>query len=133
MKIFLSGSKTATALPKELTVLLDAYCAQNCEFLVGDCAGADTLMQKYLYQKGYIKVTVYVSGEQIRHHVADFPIWHIPVPDGAAGFAFYRQKDIAMVNNCDAAIMLWDGKTRGTRCNIEDMHRLGKPYTVIQF
>ena len=133
MKIFLSGSKTATALPEKLTVLLDAYCAQNCDFLIGDCAGADTLMQEYLYRKGYTQVTVYVSGEHIRHRIADYPVRHIPVPECTTGFAFYRQKDIAIAADCDAAIMLWDGKTRGTRCNIEDMQRLGKPFTVIQF
>ena len=131
MKIFLSGSKTATALPEKLTALLDAYCQQNCEFLIGDCAGADILMQQYLYDKGYTNVTVYVSGDHARHSIAAFPVKHISVAGSVKGFAFYRQKDIAMVNDCDAAIMLWDGKTRGTCCNIENMKCAGKPYTVM--
>ena len=37
-----------------------------------------------------------------------------------------------MALDCDAAVMLWDGKTRGTRCNIEEMQRMKKPYTVVQ-
>ena len=44
MKIFLSGSKTVTSLPERLTALLDTFCEQNCEFLIGDCFGADRLM-----------------------------------------------------------------------------------------
>lgn len=132
MKIFLSGSKNIRILPEKLTALLDTHCQRNCEFLIGDCCGADELMQEYLAEKGYANVTVYVSGGSVRFHAGQFLLRHIAVPDGITGFAFYRQKDIAMVHDCDAAVMLWDGKTRGTRCNIEDMQRMGKPYTVVQ-
>ena len=79
----------------------------------------------------YPHVTVYVSGEHVRQHVSSYPVKHISIPDGTEGFALNRQKDIAMVLDCDEAVMLWDGKTRGTCCNIEDMKRAGKPYTVI--
>lgn len=50
MKVFLSGPKTIHSLPDKLTALLDSFCAQNCEFIVGDCYGADILMQKYLHE-----------------------------------------------------------------------------------
>jgi len=131
MKIFLSGSKTAAVLSEKLTALLDFYCQQNSEFLIGDCFGADKLMLEYLYAKGFPNVTVYVSGARVRNRIGDYPVKHIAVPEGLTGFAFYRQKDIAMAQDCDAAVMLWDGKTRGTRCIIEDMQRLNKPCTVI--
>ena len=131
MRIFLSGSKTVTALPEKLTALLDSYCQQNCEFLIGDCRGADRLMQEYLSAKGYQNVTVYVSGAHTRHCIAGYPVRQINVPESIAGFEFYRQKDIEMAKDCDAAVMLWDGKTRGTRCNIEDIQRMEKPYEVI--
>lgn len=132
MKIFLSGSKTVRELPQELTDLLDACCETGCELLVGDCAGADILMQEYLAAKGCKNVTVYVSWDTVRHRMPCFPVKQIPVAEGITGFAFYRQKDIAMAEDCDAAIMLWDGRTKGTRCNMEDMERLGKQYTVIR-
>ena len=132
MKVFLSGSKTIHTLPEKLTALLDSFCVLNCEFLIGDCYGADILMQRYLNGKGYPHVTVYVSGEHVRQSVSAYPVRHISVPDGTKGFAVNRQKDIAMVLVCDEAVMLWDGRTRGTRCNIEDMKRAGKPYTVIR-
>ncbi|HAG12867.1 MAG TPA: hypothetical protein DCG49_03265 [Ruminococcus sp.] len=133
MKIFLSGSKTIKSLPERLTALPDGHCQQNCAFLIGDCAGADILMQQYLYDKGYRNVTVYVSGGRVRHSIAAFPVKYISVAGSVKGFALYRQKDIAMVNDCDAAIMLWDGKSRGTCCNIIDMQRLNKPYTVMDY
>ena len=131
MKIFLSGSKTVTHLPKELTDLLDFWCMQGAEFLIGDCFGADRLMLEYLLQKGCSRVTVCVSGPKSRVPESLCPVLHIPVSDDLSGFAFYRKKDVYMLSECDRAIMLWDGKTRGTRCNIEDIRRFRKPYTVI--
>ena len=133
MKVFLSGSKTAVTLPQELTTLLDSYCQQGASFLIGDCFGADQLMQEYLYQKGYTDVTIFVSGENVRHHCGSFPIRHIAAADGVTGFVFYRQKDIAMIEECDCAVMLWDGKTRGTRLNIWNMESLRKRCNVIMF
>ena len=62
MKVFLGGSKTAVMLPRELTELIDSYCQQKASFLIGDCFGADKLMQEYLHALGYPDVTVYVSG-----------------------------------------------------------------------
>lgn len=132
MKVFLGGSKTAIMLPRELTWLIDSYCQQKASFLIGDCFGADLLMQEYLHALGYPDVTVFVSGDRVRHHSGTYPIRHIPA-EGRKGFDFYRQKDIAMIEECDCAVMLWDGNIRGTRCNIEDLERMGKPFTLICF
>ena len=132
MKVFLGGSKTAVMLPRELTELIDSYCQQKASFLIGDCFGADQLMQEYLHELGYPDVTVFVSGDCVRHQSGTYPIRHIPA-EGCKGFDFYRQKDIAMIEECDCAVMLWDGSTRGTRCNIEDLKRMAKPFTLICF
>ncbi len=35
-------------------------------------------------------------------------------------------RNIKMVENCDAAICFWDGKSRGTRSLIEYARKLGK-------
>ena len=130
MKVFLSGSKTAVTLPPELTTLLDSYCEQGASFLIGDCFGADRLILQYLSERQYPNVTVYASGEVCRCDTA-YPVKQIAAC-GLTGFAFYRQKDIAMIEDCDCAVMLWDGKTRGTRCNMEDMQRIGKPFSLIR-
>ena len=132
MKVFLGGSKTAVMLPRELTELIDSYCQQKASFLIGDCFGADQLMQEYLYERGYADVTVFVSGDHVRHHSGTYPIRHIPA-EGFSGFDFYCQKDFAMIEECDCAVMLWDGKTRGTRLNIWNMESLRKQCIVIMF
>ena len=38
-----------------------------------------------------------------------------------------------MIEECDCAVMLWDGKTRGTRFNIWNLESLRKPRYVIMF
>ncbi len=132
MKVFLSGSKTAVTLTEALKQTIDRFCEQNAEFLIGDCFGADRLMQEYLHQMGYSRVTVYFSGAGLRWNVGDFPVKEIRVPDRVTGYARYWLKDIAMSRDCDCAVMLWDGKTRGTYQNILNMQRMRKPYTVFE-
>ena len=130
MKVFISGSKTVHTLPETVKALLNCYCRYGCTFLIGDCGGTDRLVQEYLFEMNYPDVVVYVSGGHIRTCVGDWPVRHIPVLKHIRGFAFYRQKDIAMAQECDAAVMLWDGITRGTYCNMKDIRRLQKPFTL---
>lgn len=130
MKVFIGGSKTIMELPQKAIATVDAYCMTGAEFLVGDCFGADRLFQEYLNERGYSKVTVYVSGEVTRNNAGDFPEKHISA-DGLTGFEFYRAKDKAMAEDADCALMLWDGRTKGTACNIRDMKSMGKDVTVI--
>ena len=67
MKVFIGGSKTILELNSETKSVLDSLCAENAYILVGDCFGADKLVQQYLNDKGYKNVTVYVSGDKTRH------------------------------------------------------------------
>lgn len=77
-------------------------------------------------------MTVYVSGDKTRNNIGDFNEKHINA-DGLKGFEFYRQKDIAMAKDADCGLMLWDGKTKGTACNIRDMREMGKEVIVIRY
>ena len=65
-----------------------------------------------------IHVTVYASNGRARNNVGRWPVKNIPVAPAARGFEFFRQKDIAMANDADIGFMIWDGKSRGTLCNI---------------
>lgn len=126
MKVFIGGSKTIPALNAEMRTAIDALCRRNAHILIGDCFGADCAVQRYLAEKQYRRVTVYVSGERIRNCVGQFAVKHIEVPDNIAGFSFYRQKDIAMAEDADRGLMLWDGITRGTLYNMRTLMALNK-------
>ena len=132
MIVFVGGSKTITELTGDVKAVIDNFCKSGAEFLIGDCFGADKLVQLYLYNKGYRNVTVYVSGDKTRNNIGDFNEKHINA-DVLKGFEFYRQKDIAMAKDADCGLMLWDGKTKGTACNIRDMREMGKEVIVIRY
>ena len=132
MKVFIGGSKTISELDSETKSVLDSLCAENAYILVGDCFGADKLVQQYLNDKDYKNVTVYVSGDKTRNNIGGFGEKHIKA-DGLTGFEFYRQKDIAMAKDADCGLMLWDSKTKGTACNIRDMREMGKEVLVIRY
>ena len=133
MKVFISGSKTITFLNEEAKEKIDEFCQTNAEILIGDCFGADHIVQIYLYDRGYKNVIVYVSGDEVRNNAGNFNVKHIRVTDDLSGFCFYRQKDIAMANDADFGLMLWNGSSRGTECNISDMRKMGKSVMVIEY
>ena len=56
MKLFIGGSKTVTALNNEIRKVIDTFCEQNAEILIGDCFGADKLVQRYLHEKENVVV-----------------------------------------------------------------------------
>lgn len=133
MKVFISGSKSISALPEEVKSLLDEHIALGTEFLVGDCYGVDAAVQKYLESKGCGKVTIYCSGETPRNNfVTGAKVCSCAeAAKGLTGNAFQYVKDIQMAQDCDTALMVWDGKSKGTAENIRRIKEMGKPYRII--
>ena len=133
MKLFISGSKSISALSDEVKAILDKYIAMDTEFLVGDCYGVDAAVQKYLESKGYCNVTIYCSGETPRNNfVTGAKVRsYAEAAKGLTGSAFQYVKDIQMAQDCDTALMIWDGKSKGTGENIRRIKEMRKPYRII--
>lgn len=133
MKLFISGSKSITELPITFKLLLDDYMVESTEFLVGDCYGVDAAVQKYLDSKGYSNVTIYCSSETPRNNfVTGAKVCSCAeTAKGLTGNAFQYVKDIQMAQDCDTALMVWDGKSKGTGENIRRIKEMGKPYRII--
>ena len=133
MKVFISGSKSISALSEEVKSLLDEHIALGTEFLVGDCYGVDAAVQMYLDSKGYRNVTIYCSGETPRNNYVTGAKVHscAEAAKGLTGSAFQYVKDIQMAQDCDTALMIWDGKSKGTGENIRRIKELKKPYRII--
>ncbi|WP_019680609.1 hypothetical protein [Ruminococcus flavefaciens] len=132
MNVFVGGSKTITKLTDEAKLAIDELCATETCILIGDCFGVDKLIQEYLTDIGYTNVTVYVSGYIIRNNVGVFPVKYIEC-EKLDGYEFYKQKDIAMADDADGGLMLWDGRTRGTEQNIIYLKSIGKPVRIISY
>ena len=56
----------------------------------------------------------------LQHNVGRFDVCKV-VSNGAEGFTFYRQKDIAMAKDADCGFMIWDKNSKGTLNNIIDL------------
>lgn len=134
MKIFVSGSYSINRLPEEVKGLIDKCAERGDVFLVGDCKGADTVLQGYLAQIGCKNVEVYHSGN-IRNYLGGSLGWktnNIDVPKGVTGREFHTYKDVAMTSDCDKAIALWDGKSKGTQNNIDRLKAQRKQCVVLK-
>ena len=120
-------------MPEEVKSLLDSYIDTGAEILVGDCYGVDAAVQMYLDSKGYSNVTIYCSSETPRNNfVTGAKVRSCAeAAKGLTGREFHYVKDIQMANDCDQAIMIWDGKSKGTGENIRRIKEMGKPYRII--
>lgn len=127
MKVFVSGSISIKKLPQIAVEKLDSIIAHNFTVLVGDANGVDRLIQEYLKQKSYPNVCVYYAGNKIRNN------WQmVNIVSNLTGRALYTQKDKKMAQDSDYGMMIWDGKSKGTRANIDEMCKYGKHFYVIQ-
>ena len=126
MKVFVSGSKTLGKLNYEMKAKLKEFADAGYEILIGDCHGVDVAVQMYYSEIGYNNISVYVSGDKVRNNFGNNKVIHISVDERITGYEFYKQKDIAMANDADCGFVIWDGKTKGTQRNIEDLKKQGK-------
>ena len=126
-KIFLGGSKTIGRLPDKVASYLDLFMESNEHFLIGDCHGADLAIQNYLFSKNYTTVTIYCSGEKCRFNVGTWPVKAVLGSSKNQGYDFYHQKDMAMIEDCDGALLIWDTHSAGTKNNINELKNKGLP------
>lgn len=121
MKVFIAGAKSINYLDEAVMKKLSSIAAHDFEVLVGDCKGIDTSVQEFFAKQRYQKVSIYASNGRARNNVGHWPVQNIPVPSYIRGFDFYAQKDDAMAQDADYGLMIWDGKSKGTRRNIRNL------------
>lgn len=110
MKIIIAGSRSIT----DYTAL--QYAIAQTDFSIGEvvsgCArGPDSLGELWA----------------IQHSI---PIHKFPADWGRFGRAAGMYRNADMASYADAAIILWDGESRGTLDMIDKMRRVGKPFEV---
>lgn len=128
--VFIAGSRKITRVPPEIEARLDSIVEKGFDVVIGDADGADAACQAYLAGKGYGKVTVYCVGHRCRNNAGKWPLREVEASPGARGFEFYAVKDRAMATVATHGLMLWDGKSKGTLANIENLTRDQKPVVV---
>jgi hypothetical protein len=130
-KIFISGSISLKTLDVQAVTHLDSIMAYRHTVLIGDAHGIDKVVQQYLLQNRYQAVIVYYSGDKIRNNIGNWETKQTGNDSHLTGRELYRLKDDTMAQDADYGLMIWDGKSRGTKYNMENMTKLDKPFTVL--
>jgi adenine-specific DNA-methyltransferase len=117
-KVLISGSRSIKVLPDEAIESIDRIIAQNFRIIMGDAPGIDAKVQKYLREQRYPHVTVYYAKFN-----------NLGAPRNHHGFSTvsvmgnYSNRDRTMCAMADYGLAIWDGRSPGTKANIERVPR----------
>ncbi|HAO12147.1 MAG TPA: hypothetical protein DCQ51_13475 [Planktothrix sp. UBA8407] len=120
ISVAISGSRSITNLNPEALTRINNIIKLNYEILIGDAPGVDTLVQSYLHQVNYENVQVWHIGDKPRNNVGN---WGTVKVQGN-----YSLRDKLMMSSADFGLAIWDGKSPGTKRNIQ---QLGKRCRVV--
>jgi hypothetical protein len=129
--VFIGGSRAISKLNDELRDKLDDFMQRGCAIFIGDANGADKSVQQHLALRGYQNVVVYCM-DRCRNNVGNWATKQISRPTGPRDFAYYAAKDKAMAEDAKCGMMLWDGESKGTLNNIQNLLAAGKK-TLVYF
>jgi hypothetical protein len=128
MNVFISGSIDIKRLPDPVKHRLNNVVKNRLGVLIGDASGIDTLVQSYL--QTYPNVTVYCSGNRCRNNVGNWKVIYVPVEKKSRGREFYTKKDQRMSEKADFGLIIWNGISKGSYRNINDLAERGKKVVV---
>jgi len=127
--VFIGGSRAVSRLNSIIREKLDDLINRKCMIFVGDANGADKAVQQHLASRSYEHVLVYCM-DRCRNNLGKWPAKHVATPSDRRGFAYYAAKDLAMAHDAKCGMMLWDGKSKGTLNNIQQIISAGKKALV---
>ena len=109
MKLLIAGSRSI----KEYD--FKKYIPEGTTLIItGGAAGVDTLAEKYADELGLSKLIIR------------------PKYDVYGKFAPLKRNQ-EMVEMCDVALIIWDGKSRGTKYTVDYAYKMGKQVILKQF
>ncbi len=129
--VFIGGSRAVSQLNSVVRAKLDDLIGRGCTILVGDANGADKAVQGHLADRGYRKVVVYCM-DDCRNNLASWPTKQVSKLGARKDFSYYAAKDRAMAVDTNCGVMLWDGKSKGTLNDIQNLISMGKK-TLVYF
>ena len=59
-------------------------------------------------------------------------IRHFPADWDTHGKGAGYKRNVTMVNECDRAIIIWDGESKGTKHTIDLLRKSGKPFVLVE-
>ena len=113
-KVLISGSRSITELPLAAIESINRIMELKFQIIIGDADGVDNLVQKYLREKEYGRVHVFYAkfnGSGRSRNTNKFTAFGIK--------GNYSDRDKRMCEIADYGLAIWDGKSRGTKANID--------------
>lgn len=128
--VFIAGSISISHIHDKMKKRIEKIVESNLDVVVGDAKGADTSIQRVLFEKGAANVTVYCSGAQPRNNIADWPVRKVFSEADPGSRAYFTAKDIEMAKISDVGLMVWDCKSTGTLSNVIELLKEDKKSVV---
>jgi hypothetical protein len=128
--VFVAGSIAIKKLHPLFRDRLSNIVQSKFDIVLGDADGADSSIQKALFDLGAEKVTVYCAGLTPRNNLGSWPVQNITSDAEPGTREFYTAKDIKMAAAADYGLMVWDTKSTGTLSNVLELLRLGRKSVV---
>lgn len=129
-KVFFGGSRRLGRLSQQVRERALNVIDEGLAVLVGDANGADKAIQKFFAERAYANVTVFFAGSLCRNNLGNWPMHPVPVKRTERDFQYYAAKDLAMSEEADYGLMIWDGESAGTVNNILNLLERGKKVVV---
>ena len=70
--------------------------------------------------------------DECRNNLGMWPTKRVSAPGAKKDFTYYSAKDLLMAQDSKCGVMLWDGKSKGTLNNIQNLIGAGKK-TLVYF
>ncbi|QXH90725.1 hypothetical protein HU773_007575 [Pseudomonas shahriarae] len=129
--VFIAGSISIKGLDAKVKHRIDNIIGQNHSILVGDADGVDTSIQSYLCDANANNAVVYCTGSVPRNNLGRWPVKSIEAGELKPGSrAFFTAKDVAMAEDADFGLMVWDSKSSGTLSNVIELLSRNKKSVV---
>ena len=127
MKTFISGSKSIRVINDRILKELYTITERGDELIVGDCFGADVVVQDYLTASLYPNVIVYSRENKVRYNIGGWVVKCTSESENAPYYEILRQR-LALAKAIDNVLIIWDGKSEDELHKMKLFAEVGKTY-----
>ncbi len=126
---FICGSSSIKNLDNNIKQRLDSIMSVGINIVLGEYNNFDYLLQDYLTKARYDRVCIYYSRKRCRHNLNNWQTKHIKAVN-FFGKITRTDEEIAMINDANYGLVIWDSKSMGAEFNIDYMVSKNKKVAV---
>jgi hypothetical protein len=126
MKVVLGGSRKLGFIPYPVVSFLNDSIERGDNFFIGDAAGVDSTIQKFMVLRNYQNVQIFSSAGYVRNNLGNWLEHQIETNLKSKSNALHAFKDREMCKRADLGLMIWDQESAGTLSNAIDLLSQGK-------